>query len=103
MGGQKDFAKKKFPALILGEKILRPEGPAKKFLRLALGSVLHSEACFRTPKPVFALQIRLSQSEICFPNQNLLFALRKLFHPHKNQMVVPQVQLLTHPSRTGWP
>ena len=66
-GGAGRLRKKKFPALILGKK----NSPARR------AGKKNSLAClrkrFRTPKPVFALQIPpfavrnlLSQSEICF-------------------------------------
>ena len=63
-GGGRKTSQKKIPALVLGEKN-SPAFLRKLFCTANLFS--HSETCFRTPSPPFAVQ-------------NLLFALHKLFH-----------------------
>ena len=74
-GGAGRLRKKKIPAVISGEKILRPEGPAKKkFFGLPWEALLHSVTCFRTPKSAFRTQ------KSAFAVQNLHFALRKLLY-----------------------
>ena len=66
-GGAGRLCKKKFRLWFQVKKILRPEGPANKILRLDLGSAFALRNLFSHSK------IRLSQSEICFRSPKFAF------------------------------
>ena len=105
-GGAGRFRKKKFPAVMLGKKIIRPEGPAKKILWLALGSgfalrylfshsklhLSHSEICFRSPKSAFRTPwtaLRSPKNYIIYSGNDFSHYKKEVFCSLKNVFCTP--------------